>query len=435
MRVKLDIDGQRVIYHFELEPRDKPIRRAHNGRVVARFVPEDVIYELPPGWRADKMHPDLLAAVAVAIAGEATRRILRLSWPVSRPFADRIAEVYPFCVRPTRASLSPRQARPGARPALAYSAGVDSTAALRLMPPETVPVFLERIGSSPRLPYSLYCKDAAVRASGILRQAGREAWTVGTNVEFTREPIGYANDAVTATPILLLADWLNLDATGYGLILESSYLDKGYRFREYTQSRHWRVYATLFAAVGLPWHLVTAGLSEVVTTRLVLESPYHHVAQSCTRGAFASPCENCWKCFRKRLLEAALAGVDLPPAVLDRYFDIHEASSKLDEAPIKHEDVILFILQRYRGAHRRMRGLYDELLADEVDVEWLQRWFPPSRELLAAAYAADTERRITQSVPPMTDQDIAAVRAWDRVAAALECGRLAATEPGAEAKR
>lgn len=260
-------------------------------------------------------------------------------------------------------------------------------------------------------------------------------WTIGTNVEFTRAPIGYANDAVTASPVLLLADWLNLDATGYGMILESSYLKKGHRFREYTQCRHWRAYATLFAAVGLPWHLVTAGLSEVVTTRLVLESPFQHVAQSCTRGVFASPCENCWKCFRKRLLEAALVGVDLPPAVLDQHFNIYEVSSKLDEAPIKHEDVILFILQRYRGTHRRMRGLYDELLADEVDVAWTQRWFTPSREVLAAGYAADAERRITQLVSPMTDQDIAAVRAWDRVAAAVECGRLAATEQGAEAKR
>lgn len=266
---------------------------------------------------------------------------------------------------------------------------------------------------------------------------GRPAGRCGPSAQTwsSRAPIGYANDAVTASPILLLADWLNLNATGYGLILESSYLDKGYRFREYTQSRHWRTYATLFAAVGLPWHLVTAGLSEVVTTRLVLESPYHHVAQSCTRGLFASPCENCWKCFRKRLLEAALVGVDLPPAVLDRYFDIGEVLSKLEEAPIKHEDVILFILQRYRGRHPRMRSLYDELLADEVDVDWTQRWFTPAREVLAAAYAADAEQRITQLVPPMTDRDIAAVRAWDRVAAAVECGRLAATAQTPEAKR
>jgi hypothetical protein len=320
-------------------------------------------------------------------------------------------------------SLKPRQPAGKTRIGLCYSGGVDSTAALALLPRDTVAVFAERV-RPPGSPTSLYSKEAALRSCAILRQIGREVWTLPTDMEYIREPVGFFTDLATSAPLMLLADFLDLDAMAYGLILESSYLNKGFCFREYAQTWHWVRYNGVAAAVGLPWHLVTAGLSEVVTTRLVLESPLRHVAQSCVRSDGRAPCEDCWKCFRKLLLEAVLAGDPLPAALLDRYFSIHEAQKKLGEVPIKHEDVMMFILQRYRGNHPQTCALQRALRIDQADLAWIERWFTPARELLAGPHRAEAEATIARAVQPMNEQDVQNVRNWDRYGAAEAAGRV-----------
>jgi hypothetical protein len=397
--------------------------RGPTGVEKARFLGGTVHYHMPDGWRLADTHPDLLGAVAVAIAGDFTGRRLELSFSISEAFREHVCQAYPWEVGPVDAQLAPRQPAADARMGLCFSGGVDSTAALSLVPRTTAAVFLDRVDPPGSVHASIYNKDAPTRACAVLRKLGREAWAIGTDMEHVRKPVGFANDLAMSTPLMLLADWLRINATAYGLILESSYLNKAFKFREYAQTRHWTRYSAVAAAVGMPWNLVTAGLSEVVTTRLVMESPFQHLAQSCIRDVFGAPCLDCWKCFRKSLLEATLAGETLRPELLDRYFQIHEAQKKLHEIPIKHEDVIMFILQRYRGEHPEMLALKRALRTDEVDLTWIERWFTPAREVLAEKYRADTESSITRAVPPMTAQDLENVRSWDRIAAAEAQGR------------
>jgi hypothetical protein len=423
VQVRLEAKEHTLLYHFAVETGDREAIRGADGRPKARFLGGTVHYHLPREWRLDETHPDLLGAVAVALAGDFAGQRLNLSWPVSDSFREHLAAVYKWTIAPVDPRLKPRQWTGPGRMGLCFSGGVDSTAALSLVPANAVLVFLDRVDPPSALRGSMYDKDAPLRACKVLREIGREVWPISTDAEYLREPVGFMNDLAMSTPLMLLADWLHVDATAYGLILESSYLNKGHKFREYAQTRHWRQYGTVAAAVGIPWNLITAGLSEVVTTRLVMESPLQHVAQSCIRGPFGAPCLNCWKCFRKSLLEATLAGDHLRPELLDQYFAIHEAQKKLEEVPIKHEDVMMFILQRYRDRHPAMSALRDRLRADDADLTWMERWFHPAREVLTAKYAAECEANIARVVQPMTADNIQSVRDWDRMAAAEVAGR------------
>lgn len=425
MRITARQEGNSVVFDFQFESHDREAIVSPAGKTKARLLGEECRYVMPDAWRLEDVHPDLLACVALMVAGDFAAKEMTFPRAVSAGFVERISQVYKTRFSPVDSALAPRQAPPDGRIGLCFSGGVDSTAALLLLPADSAIVFLERVSRPGEERPSMYRKEAAVRACDVLKECGRDAVRVPTDMEFTREPVGFMNDGAMSTPLLLLADHLKINSVAYGLILESSYLNKGFRFREYKKTDHWRRYGGNSAACGLPWHLLTAGLSEVVTSRLVLESPYQHIAQSCIRGGFAAPCMNCWKCFRKSLLEAALVGETVPDALLDQYFEIREASKKLMEVPIKHENVMMYLLQKYRGSHPRMLALRRELRADDVDLTWTERWFTQSRELFAERYAAQTEANMARVVSPMSESDLASVRTWDRIAANEAAGRLA----------
>jgi hypothetical protein len=423
MRVRLEAEDSTLTYHFVVEDDDRPVLRSADGVEKNQLLGRTARYHLPSGWQLTQTHPDLLAAVAVAIVGDFTGNQLRLSFPVSPPFRDQVCAVYKWGLEPVDPQLRPRRANQSARMGLCFSAGVDSTAALSLLPKNAVAVFQNRLDPPDADRDWMYDSDAPLRACSVMAEIGREAYAVLSDMQHLFKRVGFVNDLSMSTPLMLLADRLNIDAMAYGMVLESSYLNKAHKFREYTQTRHWMQYSTVAAAVGLPWNLITAGLSEVVTTRLVMEGPLQHVAQSCVRGPFGAPCLNCAKCFRKSLLETTLAGDVLRPEVLDRYFAIRDAQKELKKVPIKHEDVLMFILQRYRGNHPEMVALREALHVDDADLGWIERWFSPAREVLADKYSAQSEASITRVIDPMNERDLQNVRNWDRIAAAAAHGR------------
>jgi hypothetical protein len=425
MRVTLSQKGGTLSFTFVPDGTDRPAILARDGSVKALLAGRTVRFFMPSGWRLGDTHPDLLGAVVLGLVGELARRRLHLPVPVSAEFCQRIAPLYRCDVGPVDPALKPRQPSGHARIGLCYSGGVDSTAALSLLPKSAAAVLAERVDPPSGPIATIYNKDAALRACIVLRQMGREVWTVRTDMEHLREPVGFFTDLAMAAPLLLLADWANLDALAYGLIMEAAYLYKGVCFRPYAQTRHWRRYSAVAAAVAMPWHLITAGLSEMATTRLILESPLQHVAQSCLRGDAGAPCESCWKCFRKLLLQAAVAGHVLPNAVLDRYFRIPDVERRLKDVPIKLEHVIMFILQRYSGTHPEMRALRRTLRVDEAELGWTERWFTPAREVLAEKHRAASEAAASRFVQPMTTRDVECVQNWDRFAANEACGRTA----------
>ena len=95
------------------------------------------------------------------------------------------------------------------------------------------------------------------------------------DVEYIREPLGFATDLVPSIPILALAASHNIDAVAFGTVMESAYRIGHEKARDYANSSHFRFWGRMFQAAGLPLYLPVSGVSEVGTSKIVLSSDFH----------------------------------------------------------------------------------------------------------------------------------------------------------------
>lgn len=406
MRVSWQPRGQSLGFRFDPEPGDVEARGAE-PMFRHRFSAE-----LPEGWDLDRTHPDLVAASAFLAArpfvGEG------IQFPVG--ISARLAGALPIPAGPIDPGLAPRPLPDRGVPALAYSGGIDSTAALTVLPADAEAVHLLRFtppilaagGSVRRLLvprrrrlHLKYRPEAALHAVEGLRRRGRVAHIVPCDIEFLGLPVGFPVDIANAVPALLLADLRGYDSIAFGTVMESAYSVGRTRFADYARRQHYLQYGRLLEAIGLPFHQVTAGISEVGTTRIVSASPYAEIAQSCVRGRPGEPCLNCYKCFRKTLLAAAVSGIPIEAGLADRLVRIPEAQEQMRRPWMKHENVLAYATRHYHGGHRILRLLRRRVRGDSLTVRWMEAWYPPAAELLPAHRRAEATAAIQQALPPM----------------------------------
>ena len=79
-----------------------------------------------------------------------------------------------------------------------------------------------------------------------------------------------------------------------------------------------------FQRCRIPLNLVVAGISEVGTSKINARHPFGSISQSCIRGEEEDP-KNCWKCFRKILLDKIIREEEIEDSLLDELFSIKEA--------------------------------------------------------------------------------------------------------------
>ena len=378
----------------------------------ARLTGTSVRFRVGVPLGPDDVHPDVEALLALLVVQPFSGPSVTLSRGVSTGFATAVDAAFGKQLAPIDPSLDPRRAPTPGLVGLAYSAGADSTAALAVLPPDAVAFFLRRADPPGGRRPSLYSDAAALHAVGELERRGRQVRVVESNVERVRDPVGFTSDWVTGAGAILLAERERLDSLAWGLVAESAYrighehyLDWGER-----QRAGW---GPVFAAAGLPMCQVVAGVSEVGTAAIVRRAPEGDLAQSCIRGTVGRPCRNCWKCFRKLLLDAALSD-DWPGAAeLDRLFRVRDARKMLAKYPIKHEDVVAWTAGRYRGDHHLMLLLKARTRAEDLDLDWLTRFYGPSLDLLPAQHRPMVAANLARYLDRMTAQDEAVMRAWD----------------------
>lgn len=427
MRIATDAGERSLSISIELEEADT----AQRGK--ATIVRDTVRWEearsgaieghvpVPGGWRLDRTHPDLLAAAALLAARWWARRRVVFPFGVSSRFAEMMHETLGIDLEPVDDALAPRAQPPAGRPAVAYSGGVDSSAALSLMPREAVPVFLLR-SRSPDRRTSQYRADAALASVAHLAALGREPLVVESDMEWARDPVGIPTDLGWAAPVLLVADALALDSISFGTVLESAFMDHGRRFRDYFGSHHARAHRPFFDALGLPLAMPVAGLSEVMTTAMAGASPEGLHAQSCVRGTATRPCGRCFKCFRKSLIRLVLDAEPLRDDRLIAMLTHPEIRRRLSEHPIHHHDVIAFVFHNAEGSSELAERIGHACGAFELKTDLLRRWYPPALGMVPERHRPALEDRIARFTKPMTEAEIAAFEAWDAASAALPEG-------------
>jgi hypothetical protein len=405
---------------FEPTPED-PMVRGH-----ASLTGRSMRIKLPVRIGRKDVHPDLEALAVVLVVSPFAGGTLTVNRPVSTAMEVAVARAFKFRIQPVDPELAPRARPTPGTPALAFSGGVDSSAALLVLPDHTVLGFMRRIPLPGGESSTLYREAAALHACASLQVQGRTVHIYETDMEYIRNPVGFPTDWANASGLVLLADHLRLDSISWGLVAESAYRIGHEVYKDWASRR--AAWSRIFAAAGLHFNAPVAGVSEVGTTTIVAASPIAGIVQSCIRGGVGAPCGNCWKCFRKSMLDAARSGNWPADEELDRLFAVRDVKRTLAKFPIPHEDVIGWIAGRYPGKHPKMRLLRERAVPQGQTFSWLERWYSPSAELLDARVRDVVEARLDRHMGRMTAEDEAEFQAWDMTAWLADPATRAAAE-------
>lgn len=278
-------------------------------KVFIKYKKATIYWTVPSDFQLKGVHPDALRLI---------EKLLFL------PFhKDSVMSVEPKNDRVPKTGVG-----------LSYSGGVDSTASMLLLPEDTVVSYMWRDFKS-QLTHANLIK--LVKA-----EKERKIWTIRSNHEkvrtFNRLPTGFSTDLACATHLILMSDYHNIGRIAAGTVLGSAYLYQGV-YQDFGNDRwYWKFYGKMFRDHGFDLVFPVAGLSEVLTTKVVAQSKYRGLAQACVRQT--NGCGACYKCYRKRLLLAKPGdgkSVRMP----------NEARNYLNHTPPKHPTSSLYALQKH----------------------------------------------------------------------------------------
>lgn len=404
MKVKMVSEAGKLILHFELEELDnpKPTETFQIGSNIVTTI-------LPNDFDPESIHPDLLGLSCILICEPFIGKEITLPKPVSKQFFDGHCSVTSrYKIKNVDEKLKPRKVKIDYSPGLAFSGGVDSTAALSVMPHNTIPVFLDR----PLTGSSLYNKDAAYRSCLEVSRLGYDMKIIECDLEYVRDPVGFPVDVANSVPAILMADYLKLDSMAFGTIMEATYGVGHKKYRDYPNGNHYTHVGGMFAAAGIPFNLPVAGISEVGTSIIVEKSPLGFIAQSCIRGSWGSPCRNCWKCFRKIILDTAIQDDDFDKDLIKNIFTNHEALRFVSGIPIKHENVLTWATNKLDIDNELFTLLKKRVRGDTNSFSWMNKWFPESEIVMHEKYRDEIKQNIARYLETMIEEECKFLRAW-----------------------
>jgi hypothetical protein len=404
MRAILDFTPGRLELNFERDSTDderiEGLRYSMNDTTIYFNLPEEL----------SEIHPDLLGLATILLCNQFTGDYLQLPRPISRRFYEMASGVISRykLVEDIDEDIEPIGVNSNGRPGLCFSGGVDSSAALAILPARTVPVFLNR----PLEQDSLYDSHAPLAICKMIAQSGYDVNIVNSNLEHIRNPLGFPTDLANAIPCLLLSQYLELDSIAFGTILESAYGIGHEHFIDYGKGSHWKFYGTLFSAVGVELNLPTIGISEVGTAMIGMSSPIASLGQSCIRGSWKKPCNRCWKCFRKEMLNFAI-DENLGSPEFWRMLDVNEIQVRLSAFPISHENVIAYSMQRIElERHPSLKPIAAKLDMNK-NLGFLEKWYSDSIEFVPDKYRNYVRSKILDFLEPATFEEEMEVKSWD----------------------
>lgn len=359
---------------------------------------------LPKDLKIMSMHPDVLGLVALLIVYPYAKSRIVVPIGVSKTFHNIVKKVTGIKMMPVDTELKPRNAPPNSIPALAYSGGIDSTACLIIMPPNTCSIYHERSYMKEE-PYNI---NAALHACKMLKRSGRHIYMIKSDFDNIRNPKGFAVEMSTAIPALLLSDHIGFDSIAIGTTLEY-FIDYSRYYEKRTYSIKWE---NLFKAVDIQLMQPTAGISEIGNYKIVLSSPYSSFAESCMCGSVGKPCMKCFKCFRKQLLKHALQKKAVSNEVLNHFMEIRGVRAKLQKFPIFFENVFTYITAHYHGNHELMKLLKRKTRGDVTDVTWMEKWYSFNEKMIPIRYQAEIKANIMKHLNVMTGEDEKNMMRW-----------------------
>ena len=327
--------------------------------LILRYNEMIVWWKMPVDFSIEETHPDLFKLAEFVLISPYEPEILS-GWVPSR--------------------------KPGIRPGLAFSAGCDSTAAMELLPEQTVLMYHKREGFESKLNHS----NALRFIEHLENECHRPVIIIPSNHEILRtingKQVGFVTDYACAVHAILLADYFNLDSIATGMPLENTYLWHGQKYRNFSKTWFWKKHAPLFESVGLPILQPVMGCSEIINQKIVEESNFGNFAQSCLRSDAGKTCGECWKCFRKNSLKGREITIS------------KEIDTFLKQEKLKMAASTIYSIQKMRSKDNFFQGIMNsyphlqELV--EENVQFLEKYYSPALELIPIKYRDYVKSRL-----------------------------------------
>lgn len=329
--------------------------RQEKDKLIVKSIEGEFYFNMPSNFNLKKVHPDLLKLTEMVLFS---------------PWHDDILKDYIF----TR--------KQGNKIGLAFSGGADSCAAYCLLPKDsTIPYYHKRTGG-----------DRLMRQENphkVIRDNKIDCVIIGSNHESIRTYYelfnGFSTDLAVLAGLILLADQLDLGYLSTGMMLESTFIEKGYKFRDFDKTKYWTQWSKVFKDAGLELFFPVITCSEVLNMKILEENNIQSI--SCIRG-INEWCNKCYKCFRKNCISNA--GVI--------YND--EAKKILSHRPLKQGASLVYAMNKFNldiPELSEYKGL---------DLSWLEGYYEPAIRLMPEKYQNYLKRQLQQYSVPMENDKI-----------------------------
>ena len=268
---------------------------------------------------------------------------------------------------------------------LSFSAGTDSTAAMLLMPENTILAYHERDFDS------MIDHRNALRLIDQIKTY-RDVIIVKSNHERIRKtyakPNGFSTDYASGVHLILMADYLDLKGVSFGLVIENGWLEKGARYRDFAKSNHWNYWSKRFNDAGLHLVLPINMISEAGCMKICHSDEIGQFLNSCIRGDGEGGCEKCWKCFHKN-------------GPIGRKIDVtsHEISTYLQKRPLRTAMHALWAIKKMS-----LEYLVPDLKSQlQQDLSWWENYYSPGLEILPSDLREIIQNNLELYLQPLKD--------------------------------
>lgn len=273
----------------------------------------------------------------------------------------------------------------GSRTSLAFSAGTDSTAALFVMPEDTLLGYHRR-----NFPSMLDHRNATRLLNHLEETYEKSIADVASNHELLRtyhyKQIGFSTDFACASHLILLADTYDIGAIAVGMVLDNTWLMKGRKFRDFPRTEYFQYWKERFSDAGIDLLIPLGGVSEAGAMKICEIEKILPFMNSCLRGNGKSGCGKCWKCFHKN-------------GPFGRPFDIDakEIQTFLHRRPLPTATHALWALKQLNQESQ----VPDLAHLFQQDFTWWTSYYPPADEILPVRWKNGIKTKISTYLEDM----------------------------------
>lgn len=250
-------------------------------------------------------------------------------------------------------------------PSISFSGRTNSAASLLLMPKSSKIIFLDTVQGIIETP--LYIKDNMYFILDSLIADNYDVTCVKTDLEDLIKPNGFSFDLACCIPNILLSEYKNINNITFGHCQKSlKFINSDINqvctgqnifFENHIHSDYtFKFWDDLFLTVNIKLNFLIYGMTEIMSSYLVLKSKYKSIINSCMKCNDFKSCNKCLKCFKRNIISHIIENEFIDYKNLERYLNYFtEEVTKKYKVSIYNiyqieelECLLLFVFSKYK---------------------------------------------------------------------------------------